>query len=370
MAGRRKQRLDQNRIALMIPTLAGGGAEHTYLNLAEGFQNAGYQVDLILARATGDYLSQIPPGIALVDLKASRMAKTLPGLIHYLQSRRPHVLMAGLELTHMMALMAQMASGVPTKVIVTIHSVISQNEHFYLPTRSMERQLMKLLYPRAGEIVGVSKGAAQDFSNFLGFPLSRMRVIYNPIITPGLLEKVQQPIQHAWFEEGQPPVILSAGRLHPVKDFPMLIKAFALVRQCVSLHLLILGEGKQREELESLVRQMGLQEDVCLPGFQQNPYPFMRRAAVLALSSRHEALPRVMIEAMACDCAVIATDCPGGVAELVDNGKYGHLVPVGDAEAMAQAILDVLGGDVRKPPPDWLHQFELDQVIQNYLQLI
>ena len=149
----------------------------------------------------------------------------------------------------------------------------------------------------------------------------------------------------------------------------MLIKAFGLARQRTSLRLMILGEGKQREELESLVRQMGLQEDISLPGFQQNPYPFMRRAAVLALSSRHEAFSRVMIEAMACDCPVIATDCPGGVAELVDNGKYGHLVPVGDAEAMAQAILEVLGGDMRKPPPEWLHQFELDQVIQSYLKL-
>ena len=370
MVGRRKHGLDQNRIAMMIPTLAGGGAERTYLILAKGFQKSGYQVDLIVARATGEYLSQIPPGIELVDLKASRMAKTLPGLVRYLQTRRPRVLMPGLELTHMIALMAQMASGVPSKVIVTIHSVISQNDHFYLPTRSLEKQLMKLLYPQAGEIIAVSKGVAEDFSSFLGFPLSSLRVIYNPIITAGMLEKAQQPFQHAWLDEGQPPVILSVGRLHPVKDIPMLIKAFALARQHTPLRLMILGEGKQREELESLVRQMGLQEDISMPGFQQNPYAFLRRAAMLVLSSRHEAFGRVLIEAMACGCTVISTDCPGGVAELVDNGKYGHLVPVGDAEAMAQAILDVLGGDVRKPPSEWLHQFELDQVIQSYLKLI
>ncbi len=363
-------KLDQRRIALMVPTLAGGGAERTYLNLAEGFHQAGYQVDLILKRATGEYLTQVPTSINLVDLNASRMALTLPGLIRYLRSRRPHVLMAGLELTHMIALAAQWISGIPTKVIVTIHSVISQSNHSYLPGRSLERQLMKLLYPRAGEIVSISRGTAQDFSNFLGFPLSRLRVIYNPIITPALLDNAQQAIKHPWLDEGQPPVILSAGRLHPVKDFSMLIKAFALARQRTPLRLLILGEGEQRAELEDLVRQMGLQEDISLPGFQQNPYAFMRRAAMLALSSRHEAFGRVLIEAMACDCPVIATDCPGGVAELVDNGSFGHLVPVGDEAAMAQAILEVLGGDARKPPPEWLSQFERNRVIQQYLDII
>ncbi len=354
----------------MIPTLAGGGAERTYLNLAAGFHQAGYQVDLILARANGEYLSQIPAGINLVDLNASRMAKTLPGLIRYLQTCRPRVLLAALELTHIIALLGQGLAGTPTKVIVTIHSIISQSDHFYLPTRSLERQLMKLLYPRAGEIVGVSKGTARDFANYLGFPLSRIHVIYNPIITPSLLEEAQQPIQDPWFAEGQPPVILSVGRLHPVKDFSMLIKAFALTRQRTPLRLLILGEGTQREELEDLARRTGLQEDISLPGFQQNPYPFMRRAAVLALSSRHEAFGRILVEAMACDCPVVATDCPGGVAELVDQGRYGQLVPVGDDEAMAQAILDVLSGAARTPPREWLQQFELNQVIQNYLQLI
>lgn len=364
------EKLDQRRIALVIPTLAGGGAERTYLNLAEGFHQAGYRVDLILKQASGEYLPQVPASINLVDLNASRMVRTLPGLIRYLRSQRPQVLMAGLELTHMIALAAQGISGVPAKVIVTVHSVISQSNPSYLPARSLERQLMRLLYPRAGEIVGISKGTAQDFSNFLDFPLTRLRVIYNPVITPALLENARQVPRHPWFDEGQPPVILSVGRLNPVKNFSMLIKAFALARQRTPLRLLILGEGEQRHELESQVRQMGLQEDISLAGFHQNPYAFMRQANMLVLSSRHEAFGRVLVEAMACGCPVIATDCPGGVAELVDNGRYGHLVPVGDVAAMAQAILEVLGGDVRKPPPDWLEQFERDRVIQQYLDII
>jgi glycosyltransferase involved in cell wall biosynthesis len=365
-----RARLDQNRIALMIPTLVGGGAERSYLNLAEGFHRAGYIVDLILKQAIGEYLSQVPKGINLVDLRASRMARTLPGLIRYLQTGRPCALIAGLELTHMIALIAQAVSGVPTKVIVTLNSVVSQEKHFYLPTRSMEKLLMKLLYPRAGEIVGVSKGTARDFSNFLGIPLAKIHVIYNPAITPNLLENAKQTINHPWLVDGQPPVVLGVGRLEPVKDFSTLIKAFALARQYAPLRLLILGEGEQREELERLVHQLGLQEDASLPGFQQNPFPFMQRAAVLALTSLREASPNVIIQAMACGCPVIATNCPGGTSELVDDGSYGHLVPVGDSTAMAQAIREVLDGDTRRPPAGWLQIFKPEHAIQKYLELI
>ena len=165
-------------------------------------------------------------------------------------------------------------------------------------------------------------------------------------------------------------MILSAGRLNTVKDFPTLIKAFARIRQHTPARLLILGEGDRRAELEALILALGLQEAILLPGFQQNPYAFMRQAAVFVLSSIHDASPNVLIEAMACGCPVVTTDSPGGSAELTGYGKFGHLVPVGDEEAMEQAILGVLGGDVRKPPPEWLQQFELSHVIQQYLDLI
>jgi len=354
----------------MVPTLAGGGAERNYLHLAKGFQQAGYNVDLILKSATGAYVSQVPDAINIIDLKASRMALTLPGVVRYLRTMRPCAMLAGLELPNLIAIMAQVISRIPTNVIVTVHSIISQGERFFLPHRTLEKLLMKLLYPRAGQIVTVSQGTAKDFSRYLGIPNSKIRVIYNPVITPELLEKAQQPLEHPWFEPGQPPVILGLGRLDPVKDYPTLIRAFSRVRQHASVRLLILGEGDQREGLERLVKQLGLTDDVCLPGFQQNPFPFLHHAAVLALSSLHEAAPSVIIQALACDCPVVATDCPGGVRELVGDGKFGHLVPVGDDEAMAQAVLEVLDGDARKPSREWLRQFELDRVIRQYLDLL
>lgn len=354
----------------MLPTLAGGGAERNYLHLARGFQEAGYKVDLILKQATGEYISQVPDQVNLIDLKASRMALTLPGMVRYLRTCNPRALLAGLELPNLIAIMARDITHSPTKVIVTIHSIISQGERFFMPNRALEKLFMQRLYPRADTIVAVSRGTAQDFSSYLGIPASRIGVIYNPVISPELLTKAQARLEHPWFASGQPPVILGVGRLNPVKDYPTLIHAFRRVLKHTPVRLLILGEGEQRAELESMVQQLGLQEDVCLPGFQQNPFPFMRSAAVLALSSLHEAAPSVLIQAMACGCPVVATDSPGGAKELLDNGKYGHLVPVRDEAAMALAILSVLDGDMRKPSPEWLRQFELQTILQQYLDLV
>ena len=355
---------------MMIPTLAGGGAEHVFLNLAVGFKKAGYQVDLILKRASGEYLSQLPEGINLIDLNASGMLATLAGVRGYLRSQHPRVLLAGLDIPNLAAILARKISGSRTKVIVSVRSVISQQRRFFLPHRSLERAFMALIYPQANRILANSQGAAQDFSSYLHIPLSRVQVIYNPVITDALLEKAGQPLEHDWFRAGEPPVILSAGRLNTVKDFPTLIKAFARIWQNTPARLLILGEGDRRSELEALVLQLGLQEAILLPGFQQNPFAFMRRAAAFVLPSIHDASPNVLIEAMACGCPVVATDSLGGSGELTGYGKYGHLVPVGDDAAMAQAILDVLSGDVRKPPSEWLSQFELANIIQQYLDII
>ncbi len=182
-------KLDQRRIALMIPTLAGGGAERTYLNLAEGFHQAGYQVDLILKRATGEYLTQVPTSINLVDLNASRMALTLPGLIRYLRSRRPRVLMAGLELTHMIALAAQWISGIPTKVIVTVHSVISQSNRSYLPGSLAGKTAHEAALPQGRGDREHLEGSCPGFLEFPGVSALQAEVIYNPIITPAFVRE-------------------------------------------------------------------------------------------------------------------------------------------------------------------------------------
>lgn len=336
-------------IALFVPSLRGGGAERVMLNLARGFSEQGYKVDLVLQRAEGPFLSEVPDKVRIVDLKAKRMALALFPLISYLRRERPRSLLSAMTHTNITALLAKRLARVETHVVVSEHNTMSITSHKSKTLRSRLLPLMaKRLYYWADAVVAVSRGVADDLANFLKFPRERIRVIYNPVITPEILEKAKEPLEHPWFKPGEPPVILGVGALTDQKDFPTLIRAFALVRKEHPVRLMILGEGEDRPKLEALVRKMGLENDVSLPGFVYNPYKYMKRAAVFVLSSKWEGLPTVLIEALAIGTPVVSTDCPSGPREILENGRHGTLVPVGRVEELAKAILEILKGNVYK----------------------
>jgi glycosyltransferase involved in cell wall biosynthesis len=231
--------------------------------------------------------------------------------------------------------------------------------------------LMRWTYPWADKIVAVSKGVADELILALGLPQERVQVIYNPVVTPDLLTKAEEPVNDPWLQPGRPPVILAVGRLAVQKDYPTLLKAFALVRAQRPAYLLILGEGPERPFLEALARRLGIAEDVRMPGFVENPYPYMRRASVLVLSSLFEGLPTVLIEAMACGLSVVSTDCPSGPREILQDGKYGHLVPVGDHYALAEAIVQTINTPMN---PEILKiralDFSASKAIADYVKII
>ncbi len=202
-----------------------------------------------------------------------------------------------------------------------------------------------------------------------GIPLSRIQVIYNPVITPELLEKSKQPLDHPWFKQGEPPVILAVGRLHQVKDFSNLIRAFAMVRQLQPARLMILGTGAEEKQLKALISELGVEQDVMLPGFVNNPYAYIIASSVVVLSSLSESFSNVIIEAIALGTPVISTDCPSSPREILANGKYGELVPVGDSQAMAEAIKRVLAGNIKSVDAAWLEQFSVATATQKYLNL-
>jgi glycosyltransferase involved in cell wall biosynthesis len=203
-----------------------------------------------------------------------------------------------------------------------------------------------------------------------GIPRNLIQVIYNPVITPDLRINSQMPLEHPWFNLGEPPVILAVGSLTAQKDFPTLLKAFVQLRKIRNARLLILGEGEERTAIEALVKQLGLEQDVSLPGFVVNPYPYMFRAPVFVLSSKWEGLPTVVIEALFCGTLIVSTDCPSGPREILQDGQYGQLVPVGDSVNMAQAIENVLAGKMPHPPRECWKPFELDTVIDQYVNLL
>lgn len=360
----------QKRIALYMPSLAGGGAQRVFLHLAQGFAERGYEVHLVLARAQGPYLPQVPPCVRMIDLGASRVLASLPGLVRYLRDEQPHALLSALDHANAMAVCARRIARVPTRVIVTVHSTPSQ---VVANARTLRARLLpvwtRFFYCWADAVVAVSQGVADELVRYVGIPAGKVKVIYNPIVTPELFRKAEERLEHSWFQEGEPPVILGVGRLTKPKDFPTLIRAFALVRQQRLARLMILGEGEQRHELERLVRELGLEEDVALPGFVQNPYPYMKHAAVFVLSSRWEGLPTVLVEALALGVPLVATSCVSGTAEILDNGRLGILVEAGDYVSLAQAINKSLDYPGNPRTPQDYKRFTLEHALQQYERL-
>ncbi|HAX86351.1 MAG TPA: glycosyl transferase [Cyanobacteria bacterium UBA11370] len=361
--------LTSPRIAIYLRNLSGGGAERVMVSLSGGFIKKGIKVDLVLNKVEGAYLSQVPPEVRIVDLEAPKLPAGLPKLARYLRRERPLALLSALHYTNEIAIWAKYLSGIPVRVVVSERNTLS----LHGPSRSSDRWsplLARLFYPWADGIVAISKGVAQDLTFVTGLPPKRIEVIYNPTVTPNLLEKAKESLDHPWFKTGEPPVVLGVGRLDEQKDFPTLVNAFARVRKIQPCRLMILGQGPQRQKLNTLVQQLDLKNDVAMLGFVENPYVYMAQAAVFVLSSAWEGFGNVVVEAMAVGTPVVSTNCNSGPAEILDNGKYGSLVSVGDTEAMAQAILSVLSGNIKSVEPAWLKQFTLEIASQHYLNVL
>lgn len=360
------------RIALFMPTLTPGGAERVMVNLARGFVAQGHPVDFVLAKAEGVYIEDLPPSVRVVDLDSPARLQTLrslPRLVTYLRRERPHALLAALNHANIVALAARQLAGVPTRVVVSIHNTISSEQR--RAANGRDRLLPWLAarsYPAAQGIVAVSGGVADDFCRATGTPRAQLRVVYNPVITPELSALAAEEVEHPWFGAGQVPVILGVGRLEYQKDFSTLIRAFGQLRRERPARLVILGEGSERPLLEALIHELGLQGQVWLAGHQRNPYAYMAKAAVFALSSRYEGLPTVMIEALALGLPVVSTDCPHGPAEIVAHAQSGALVPVGDPGALARGLLETLSRPV--PPAGGLHEFGMTYPPRRYLELL
>jgi glycosyltransferase involved in cell wall biosynthesis len=225
-------------------------------------------------------------------------------------------------------------------------------------------------YPDADCITAVSTYVADDLAVVAKIPPQRIQVVYNPVVTNDVRRKAEAPLQHPWFQDGQPPVIVAVGRLTDQKAFDVLIRAFALLRKNRRAHLLILGEGENRLSLQSLIDELGLQKDVNLMGFVQNPYPYMAHGSLFVLPSRWEGLPTVLIEALYLGTPIVATDCRGGSREILNDGCYGKLIPV-DVPLCLEEAMDASLNEPRvcQPEESW-SAYHLDTIVDRYLGLL
>lgn len=360
------------RVAIFIPSLIGGGGQRVMLNLAHGIADWGYPVDLVLATAEGPFLNEVRSDVRVVDLGASRVMTSLPALVRYLRKAQPDMMLSVFGYANIVALWAWRLSRVPTRLYVTEHNTVSVEAGNTTSWRGrIIPRLMKRFYPWAQGIVVPSQGVRDDLAQVTRIARDRITVINNPsVVQAEVWAKAQAPLDHPWFEPGQPPVLLAVGRLQPQKDFPTLIRAFAQLRQRRPARLMILGEGKERPMLEAQIQALGLEQDVSLPGFVSNPYAYMARASLFVLSSRWEGLPTVLIEALCCGTPVVATNCPSGPREILRDGQYGELVPVEDADALTAAIDRALDRRSASPPPESWQPYDLDIVVRQYISLL
>lgn len=308
-------------------------------DLARGFAKRGWAVDLVLVQAEGPYLAAVPESVRVVDLGSHRTVASLPGLVRYLRRERPEALLSAMDHANVVALWARRIAGWPPRVVATVHNTRGSVDR---EAQSLGQRLLpfwiRRFYGWADAVVAVSGGVAEDLARITGRPPESFQVIHNPVVTPEIAARAEAELDEPWFRPGEPPVVLGAGRLTGQKDFGTLIRAFTLARRRASARLVILGEGEERERLEALAREMGVEDDVALPGFVDNPYKYMARAAVFVLSSRWEGFGNVLVEALAVGTPVVATDCPSGPSEILEGGRWGALVPPGSPEALAAAV--------------------------------
>ena len=401
------------KVALYIKTIKSArGTEHVTANIAKGLAERGHQVDFLVEEREGWLIEKLDthPNITVINLNdqdvpvimhrgfqlwillinlfssplslvgagAGTNARLLrlmghenpPALALYRYIRRaaPVSVMSFLNQQNLVLLLVATFLRGNTRIIVNVrnHITTSASRGKSKWMRSVPR-IMKRFFPRADLILGPSRGVVEDVRAITGIALDKFRVVYNPVFRPEIVELAAVDPDHPWLADAATPVVIAAGKLKPQKDFETLLRAFAMVHSRRRVRLIILGRGPGEQSLRGLAQQLGVSDDFELPGHVRNPYAFFRRAAVFVLSSAWEGLPNVLIEAMACGCPVVSTDCPSGPDEILDGGRVGWLVPVGDAVRMAAAIEATLDS----PPADEVmvrraREFSFDEAIAGY----
>ena len=368
---------------LLHPNTWFGGGQIALLRVAGWLAGKGLPAEIIVSRVEGKLPFQPPKGVQVVNLNVPALKvsgkvvgtsvaiSAIFGLAKYFRQNPNQIVIAPGWADGGLTLWAKMLAKSGAKVAIWeqthVSAMKSQGGNLY---RQLAPRIIKLSYRHADIVAGCSSAVADDIAKLSGLPRERVHVIYNPT-DPEIEAKAQEPVDHPWFKNSKIPVILCVARLDPQKDLPTLIRAFSFVRKERPARLAILGEGSERAKLEALVKELGLEGDVWMPGFVDNPFKFMKRATVFALSSKFEGFGMVIAEALAVGTPVVSTDCPSGPAEILGGGKWGKLVPVGDHEKLAEAILETI-----ENPPDREklkergRNFSIDEVGGKWLKVL
>lgn len=335
---------EKPKISIFMDSLQGYGADKILLKVANGLTQEDIDVDFILAKTEERIYQEVNTPVKIIDLESSRLnpIKNIFYLTQYLRKHQPEILFSSIHFNNIVCALAILLSGASTKLVVRqANTLRKQFRDYPLLISCVLYCLTYLTYKRADLVICQCQSMVSDLTKFMRVNPKKIKILYNPTVTGDIFEKAKQNPSHKWLHLNKTvPVVLAIGRLKPQKDFVTLLKAFAHLKHHIQkdVKLVILGNGPQRQELEALAVQLNIQDDVDLLGFQANPYAFISMADVFVSSSRYEGLPNVLIEALALGKRIVATHCEGGSVEILKYGRYGNLVPVGDANYLANAI--------------------------------
>lgn len=339
------EQVGSKRVALFLPDMSGGGAERVVLAEARELVRRGFEVDLVLALGGGALIDLLPPGVRLIEFKARRLAASLLPLIRYLRREKPKALHATMWPSTVIAIAAHRLAGSKARLIVSDQVTLSQQITGGRQLAWLKRTT-RLLYPLADVRVQCSAVAADDLAQLADLRRDSIEVITNPVEPPATIA-TRPDIEKLWaMPRGER--ILTVGTLKKQKNHENLLRAFARLDR-PQAKLMILGEGPFRPRLQQLAVELGISDHLLMPGFALDQWPFLASADLFVLSSDYEGFPLVLAEAMATGLRVVSTDCPSGPAELLENGKFGRLVPCRDHEALGRAIDQALDD---APQPD------------------
>lgn len=351
-------------IGFFLPSFADGGAERIMVSLANEIARRGYRVDLVTGCSEGPWRKEVSSDVEIIDLGADRMAGAVVPLARYLRRARPKTVISALTHANLALLSAKWLSGFSGRIVLSERNSLVHITNARGLKPKIKTLLIKAIYPGADAVICVSKAMADEFSAFLGNQAPRLSVIYNPVDLPRIQMLAHQRPE---FTLASIPskTLVAIGRFTQQKDFPTLLKAFS--RCQVDCQLYILGDGPERTRLEALAASLGIRERVHFPGFVENVYAVLSSAKVFVLSSLYEGMPNVLLEALACGCRVVSTDCPTGPREILSGWDEGQLVPVGDVEAMATAIDEALNNNKIVASSQILARFEPSRITSAYL---
>ncbi len=362
----------KQRLCIYAPSYDDGGVGRMLANLARGIVARGYPVDFLAQPRWGPFKDSLPAQVNIIDAVREFSSAAVPDLTAYLRAHEPAIVISAKERADSVVVAAARAAAGETRVatiIGTDHVQRFRGANVLRRWRAYRR--LRRLYRQVDILIAVSQGVADALAHITGVAREQIFVAPNPTVGAEFFALAKQPPQHPWLNDNKTcPVVLGVGRLGTVKDFATLIRAFARVRKEMAVRLLIIGEGRRRRRLEKLARRLDVQDDVSLPGFADNAYSCMAHADLFVLSSHREGSPNTLIEALAAGTPVVSTDCPSGPREILADGRYGRLVPVGDVRAMATAMREALAEprgarDSRAA----VRQFEIDASTQRYLEI-